>query len=421
MATTASPPAPSRTSFAALRHPGFRAQVGFFLLAMMADNVEHVISYWMAFQKFQSPALGGFAVVSHWLPFLLFSVPVGALADRFDPRRIIQCGMGLFMLASAGWAYFLITDTLQLWHAMALLVVHGCAGVLWQGATQMLLYDVVPAPDLPSAVRLLATARSLGVLVGPAVGGALMATAGPRWGLLLNVLFFLPNVLWLWKAPYGPRFRAAAAAPARAVRGLADIARTLGEIRADRRLVSMIALAGLASLLVGNSYQAQMPGFASDLGHGEAGATYSMLLAADAAGALLAGLLLETRGGLLRPAAGTALGLAMLWCCALAGFGATGSYPLALVLLFAAGVFELAFSSMAQALVQLHAPTAARGRVIGVFNMAALGLRAFAGITVGLGGSAVGIHASLVASSLALLLALGVLLAWLRTSPPAGA
>ena len=42
-------------------------------LAMMADSIEHVISYWVAFQKFQSPALGGFAVLSHWLPFLLFS------------------------------------------------------------------------------------------------------------------------------------------------------------------------------------------------------------------------------------------------------------------------------------------------------------------------------------------------------------
>ena len=41
---------------------------------MMADNIEHVISYWVAFEKFQSPTLGGFAVISHWLPFLLFSV-----------------------------------------------------------------------------------------------------------------------------------------------------------------------------------------------------------------------------------------------------------------------------------------------------------------------------------------------------------
>ena len=70
---------------------------------MMADAIEHVISYWMIYQKFQSPALGGYAVISHWLPFLLFSVYSGVLADRFDPRRIIQLGMVLYMLCSLVW------------------------------------------------------------------------------------------------------------------------------------------------------------------------------------------------------------------------------------------------------------------------------------------------------------------------------
>ena len=77
-------------------------------MAMMADNIEHVISYWMVFQKFHSPALGGFAILSHWLPFLLFSVATGALADRFDSRKIIQCGMLLFILASLGWGYLFL-------------------------------------------------------------------------------------------------------------------------------------------------------------------------------------------------------------------------------------------------------------------------------------------------------------------------
>lgn len=88
----------------------YRLQFIAYVLAMMADNIEHVISYWVVFQKFHSPALAGFAVLSHWLPFLLFSVAVGGLADRVDPRRIIQCGMLLFIVASAGWGFFFITD-----------------------------------------------------------------------------------------------------------------------------------------------------------------------------------------------------------------------------------------------------------------------------------------------------------------------
>src|SRR5579864_5909027 len=102
-------------SFPALRNPGYRAYFALYAVTMMADSVEHVISYWMMFQKFHSPALGGFAVLSHWLPFLFFAVYSGALADRFDPRRIIQAGMLLFMAASIGWGLFFLAGTLQVW------------------------------------------------------------------------------------------------------------------------------------------------------------------------------------------------------------------------------------------------------------------------------------------------------------------
>jgi MFS family permease len=377
-----------------MRHAGFRAQFITYVLAMMADNIEHVISYWMVFQKFQSPALAGFAVVSHWLPFLLFSVATGALADRFDPRRLIQCGMGLFIIASLGWGYFFITDTLQMWHAMVLLVIHGCAGVLWQTPNQMLLYDIVGPAELSSGVRLNATARYLGVLVGPAVGGVIMLWLGPAHGILLNTLFYLPLVLWLVNAPYGPRFRKGTPPPRRAVRGLADIVQAARDIAPQRIIVSMILLGGCSSFLVGNAYNAQMPGFAADLGHGDPGVSYSMLLAADAAGALIAGVVLESRG-LLAASARTAIMLAAFWCCALIGFALATSYPLALALLFTAGFFELAFNAMAQTLVQLNAPVDMRGRVLGLFNMASLGLRAFSGVTVGLVGSLIGVHWSL--------------------------
>ena len=285
-------PAANR-SFAALRHSGFRAQFITYVLSMMADNIEHVISYWVVFQKFHSPALGGFAVLSHWLPFLLFSVASGALAERFDPRRVIQVGMGLFITASLAWGYFFITDTLQMWQAMVILVIHGCAGVLWQTPNQMLIYDIVGPQDLASAVRLNAMARYLGILIGPAVGGVILLALGPAHGILLNTIFYLPLVLWLVKAPYGPRFRKGAAPPRRAVRGLADIVQTIRDVRPHAVIVSMTVLAGAASFFVGNAYSSQMPGFAEDVGHGDPGMAYSMLLAADAAGALLAGLALD--------------------------------------------------------------------------------------------------------------------------------
>ena len=398
-------PAAASSSFAAMKSPAYRLQFASFVLAMMADNIEHVISYWVVFQKFHSPALAGFAVLSHWLPFLLFSVAVGALADRFDPRRIIQCGMLLFIVASTGWGILFITDTLTMSAAMVLLVIHGCAGVLWQTPNQLLLYDIVGPAGLPSAVRMNAMARYLGVLVGPAVGGAIMLSLGPSHGIIVNTLFYFPMLLWLFWAPTSEK---GAAAKRMAVRGFADIVDTIRAIGPYRVLTSMTLLAGMTSFLVGNAYSAQMPGFAEDLGHGDPGVSYSILLAADAAGALLAGLALEAWGRL-KPTARTAIVLAILWSLSLLAFATVSHYAAAIVLLFSAGFFELSFNTMAQALVQLNAPVDMRGHVVGLYNMAGLGMRAFSGITVGVAGSAIGIHWSLGLSAGVLLVALLVL------------
>ena len=389
----------AQPSFFALRQPVFRAYFFGAASAMMADSIEHVISYWIMFQKFQSPALAGFAVISHWVPFILFSLWSGALADRYDPRRIIQIGMLVFMAVSLAWGVLFITDTLEMWHAALLLVMHGLAGVLWNPAAQLFIHDIVEEEQLHSAIRLTATARWLGLLMGPAVGGLILIALGPAWGILFNALIYLPFIVWLWKAPY----RRKSIPAERKVRAIADVVATWRAVSGNRVIASMTILVGAASLIVGNAYQAQMPEFAHDLGHTDGGMGYSALLAADAAGALVAGLALESRG-LLPPNPRSAFLLAMLWCIAIGGFAMAHSYPLALALLFVAGFLELSFFAMAQTLVQVNAPPQVRGRVIGLFAMSALGARAFSGVTVGLGGAVIGIHLSLALSATLLLI-----------------
>ena len=92
--------------FAALHHKDFRSYFWTTALAMMADNIEHVISYWLLYEKFKSPVLAGFAVLSHWTPFLFFSVYFGAIADRYDCRKVIQVAQIMYMGVSAAWAFF---------------------------------------------------------------------------------------------------------------------------------------------------------------------------------------------------------------------------------------------------------------------------------------------------------------------------
>jgi MFS family permease len=381
-------------------------------MTMMADNVEHVISYWVMYQKFHSPVLGGFAVISHWVPFLLFSGYSGALATRLDPRRMIQSGLLLFMGVSVCWGVLIATDRLQVWHAAVLLTIHGCAGVLWGPPSQLLIHDIVDPGQLPSGVRLTATSRYVGMLLGPAVGNGLMLLLGPSHGILANAAIYLPMLIWLWRAPYGPRFRSTGD-PRPAIGGLADAIATLRSMRGNNIILSMTMLAGAVSLFIGNAYQAQMPNFATDLGHGDAGISYAALTAADAGGALLGALLLEARG-LLSPRVTTALVLSMLWCIALGCFALTHSYVLALLFLACAGFLELSMNAMGQALVQLNAPPELRGHVIGTYGMAASGLRFVSGFMVGIVGGAVGVHASLAGAATALLVVVAMLYLWQR-------
>jgi hypothetical protein len=273
----------------------------------------------------------------------------------------------------------------------------------------LLLHEIVGREHIVSAVRLNATSRQLGILLGPAVGGGLMLLLGPGLGLLVNALIYLPLVWWLWKAPFGVD-RKPAGAPLRGS-GFADTIAVLREVSGNRTIISMIVLAGAASLLVGSAFQAQMPEYAHDLGTEKADFSYAVLLAANAAGALAAGLLLEARG-LLQPSPRSAIVLVILWCMSMTGFAAATSYPVAVGLMFVSGFLFLAYGAMIQGLIQLESPPHLRGRLIGLYYLSNNGLRAFSGITVGVLGAWIGIHWSLALSAMALLAVTIVLLAF---------
>ncbi len=401
--------------FAALRVPDYRRYFVVSLLAMMADNIEHVISYWVIFQAFHSPALGGFAVISHWLPFLLFSVHAGALADRHDCRKLIQISQGLFMLASIAWGLLFLTGALGIWHAVVILLIHGAAGVVGAPAAQLIIHDMVGTEQLQSAIRLNASSRNLSILLGPAVGGGLLLLLGPAWGLLANVGIYLPLTLLLWRLPYTGHTRHAAVRPSAPRFGLSEAVTVLREARADRRIVTMIVLAGVTSFFVGSGFQPQMPEYAHDLGAEQADVWYSVLLAGNAAGALLGAILLESVD-VLRPSARAAIACAAAWAVAMALFPFAPNYAVAVGLLVLAGMLNIAFTSMAQTLVQVLAPPRLRGRMVGLFNASLLGLRAGSGVTIGVLGAVIGIHWSLALSAGAVVvIALGLLARESRT------
>ena len=275
--------------------------------------------------------------------------------------------------------------------------------------------------QLFSAIRLNATARYLATLLGPAVGGGLMLALGPGWGLVANLALYLPLCIYLMLMPYTGHSREGAAAPRAARLGLGDVWRVFIEARAEPRIITMVALAGATSFFVGNAFQVQMPQYAHDLGADDHGAWYSVLLAANAAGGLIGVVLLESVS-FARPGVRFAIACAAAWAVTMALFSMAGSYPLAVSLLILAGLFNVAYTSMAQTLVQLLAPPRLRGRIVGLFNTAMMGLRAGSGVTIGVLGAALDVHRSLAINAVVVaLIALALLARDMRTPSASGA
>jgi MFS family permease len=401
--------------FAALRNPSCRIYLLGGGLAMMADNVEHVITYWVLWEKFHSPALTGFEVFSHWLPFLLLSPYFGALADRHDCRKLIQGAQLLFMSVSACWGLLFATGTLRVWNACVLLVLHGMAGAIWMPAEQLMLEDFVGPADLPSAIRLNSTARSLGILLGPVVGSALLLGLGPERGIFCNIAIYLPLTVLMARTKYTGHTRGGTI-PKQRVGALAAM-RVFREVSKDRVIVAMIVLAGLGSFFVGSAIQTAMPAIATSMGGvstgGASGGTaYGVLLFANGLGGVLGGLLLEGTGWL-RLSVRAAMWSTAVYGLSSALFAVSHNYLVAALLLVVGGVANLAAMSITQTVVQLRAPREKRGQVVGLYGVAANGLRIGSGFTVGLLGAVFGLRVSLGVSALAMVAGTAVVAGYL--------
>jgi MFS family permease len=354
---------------------------------MGADHVEHAITYFVMWELFESPLLAGFAVISHWLPPLLFAIPAGALADRFDCRRLVQIGAACFMVASIGWAVLIATGTLEEWHCVVLLLLHGLAGTFWAPADQLMLYDIVGPRDLPSAVRLLATGLNLGMLIGPAIGAALLFTIGPAWAMAVNVLLYIPFVVYLQYIPFDGHTREGSR---RTPLRFREVMGVLRQVPSHPPILVVILLQAFVGLFIGSALLPLLPEFGDLLGLQESGLAYGLLLVAMATGAVLGGIGLEAIGRV-KVSARLAITATVVFAAAVLVFAGSRDFALSLAVLLIAGMANLISSSTSQAVVQLEAPVSRRGSFIGAYGMASGGSRVGAGILIGVLGSWLGI------------------------------
>ncbi|MDJ0334224.1 MFS transporter [Salinibacterium sp. G-O1] len=402
--------------FSALRVRWYRGYLMGGSLLMAGDNAEHALTYWVMWQLYHSPVLAGFAVVSHWLPHLFFSIPFGSLADRFDNRRIIQTSLALFMLVSVGWGVLIVSATLQPWHCVVLLVLHGFASALWQPADKVMLLDMVGTKDLTSGIRLMATGLSLGQLVGPAIGAVLLFTIGPGIGMFVIVALYIPFLVYLIRVPIdGHSRRAGAARPARP--SVRQVFGVLKEVPRFPPILAMMLLQGSVGLLIGTAVMPLLPEFGELLGQSDSGLGYGLLLVATSLGAIVGGIGLEAIGGV-RASSRLAIMGTIVFAASMLVFALSRSVPLTLLALGISGLASIISMSTAQTVIQLAAPADRQGLFVGAGQTTAMGSRVGSGVVIGALGVAFGIPSAVAVSATALLVVsialLVVVMLWVR-------
>lgn len=398
------PPPAQRLRLAAFEVPLYRWYFGASWISSAGDGMETVIRNLLVLRLAGDQAAFwlGMMVLAHWVPFTVFSLYGGTLADRYDLRKVQLVAQLLLFAAGLGVALVTIAGLVTVWWIFGFLLLHGFAGAIGNPAQQTLVHSIVGRDRLLSAVSLNSTSRQLSQIVGPAIAGLVFVAFGPGWGLLVNALSFVPLLLLLTVMRL-PRteFRAPQAT-------LDALREGIRFVRARPRLSALIGVEMLPVVFLGHTFQSLLPLFARDrLGADELG--YSFLLVASGVGALGAAVWLaygRERPDPLRIVVVTAA----IEMAAILVFALTTSYQLALALMLVIGATAVIAQALTNTTLQLAAPDRIRGRVMGAYSFGTQGTRIVNGPLLGGLAQVLGPAVAVAGSAALVLAALGAIL-----------
>ena len=394
-------------TFRSLRGRNFRLYMCGQSISMAGTFMQAVAQAWLVLKLTGSGTALGLATLLQYLPMTLLSPVCGVIADRADRRRLLMVTEVLLALEAVGMGVLVLTGTVELWMVYVLAGVLGLISALEQPVRSTFLHDLVGTSDLSNAVSLNMALNNVSRASGPALAGLIIAGIGIGPCFLINAGSFVAVIVALLLMRSADLHRTAPAP--RKPRQFRDGLRYVG------RTPQILAVLLLACVYCGLAWEFEvtLPLMAKFSFHGGA-ALYGLMMAAVGSGAILGALGTARRSA---PTIKVVLSAAAISSCIILAVSAAPVVPVALVLLVAAGATGTTFASSASSLVQLEAAPEMRGRVMGLWAVAALGTRPLGGPVTGFAAEHFGARAGLVVGALAVLL-VGIPLWWLVSRLP---
>ena len=353
--------------FAALRHPRFRRYSAGVLFSLTGNWVEAAAFGYVVLLLGGSAATLGLIGFLNTIPNLVWGLPAGALADRYDRRKLLLgfqgANMAVAVLLAALWA----TDSLTVPVMGAIAVVGGSLGTLSFPAFQGMLAATVPQAELEGAVAINSLSLQLARFVGPAIAGFLLAESGPTAVFALNAVSFLGVLVAVALLPGS---RAAVAGAAASLTG--SMKDGLRYVFGQRSIASLMALTLLGGVFGTPPVAFMLPGIVRFQLHAGP-ATLGALTAAVGLGSVLGALALLVLAR--RPNKGEPV-LAGFFATALAiaAIGVSSSIPLSLALAVVGGLCGVVFIGLSTVVVQATSTDEMRARAMAIWAAAFVGL-----------------------------------------------
>ena len=349
---------------APLRHRGFRQFFTGQLLSTIGTQMQAVGQAWLVLELTRSPFLLGVISALQWSPTLLLSLPAGVLADRVPKRTLVLATQTSSALLAAALGLLIVFGRVRYWHVTAAAGFLGIVSAVDVPARQSLVIELVEGPeDLTRAIALNSALFNSARLVGPSVGGLMIASWGTGATFLANAASYLGVILALLALPSNGTAQRTVAQGIGFLVGVRDGLRSV--LGAPHVLWVLVVLGVLA--LFPMNFEIFVPVLARMQLHlGAAG--FGALMSAQGAGALAGALGVAAMGR--RPHRRRfLLWTATVLCGATMALGLARIPAAAAVLLIAAGAAMIAFTAVANSTVQLETPDALRGRVMSVYNL----------------------------------------------------
>jgi MFS family permease len=363
------------STFRALRHRNFRLWFFGQLTSLVGTWMQTIAQNWLVYQLTGSARDLGLVNFVGAIPLVPLTLYAGAIADRFEKRRVIFWCQAAMMVLAFLLAFLCWTGAVRLWHVLGLAFLLGAAQALDTPARQAFVVELVGKEDLSNAIALNSGIFHGARVLGPAAAGILVATSGAAGAFFANGLSFFAVLLGLFlmdvtliRATGGGRDSA---------KDLLGGVRYLREHRVPKAIVILISLSALFAM----PYHVLLPIFAKEiLGRGAGG--YGVLMSAAGVGAVLGSLFSASHYVGERKGAAVTAG-SLVFPFLLLAFAYCASYPVATLLLVAIGFAFVIQNAPANSLLQQLVPDPLRGRVMALYVSLFLGLMRVGSLLLG--------------------------------------